>query len=142
VTTQALTETGERAARNTRLFGIAVLATLVVTALELPWRLSGLAFGGVAVYAGVRLLSDLSAMRRTGRPAPGRVGVIVGIGLTGLLMLLLLGEAALYPWVAEQDRCLARAITHADQEQCHLQLDRHQQDLLRRLGGRAEVSTP
>lgn len=137
--TQALADRAERAAGHTRLFGACVVATLLVTSLGLPWRLSGLGFGAVAVYAGIRLLVDLSELHRTGHPAPGRVGVVIGIGLTAFMMLVLVGQAALYPLVAEQDHCLATAVTHQDRQQCHQQFDRRQQELLRRLRGEPRV---
>ena len=140
--TQAPTDRAERAAGHTRLFGAALVATLLVTALDLPWRLSGLGFGALTGYAGVRLLTDLRLLRSDGRPAPGRLGVIVGIGLTGLMVLVLLGQVALYPLVADQDRCLAGAITHQDQKLCRQEFERRQQELLRRFEGPAAPSSP
>jgi hypothetical protein len=129
----ALDERAARAARHTRLFAASLAATLLMIALQLPWRLAGLGFGTLTIYAGIRLLTALTALRRTGQPAPGRAGVIFGIGITGLMMLVLLGEAALYPLVADHDRCLAGAITHQDQKQCRDRFERRQQELLRRL---------
>jgi hypothetical protein len=129
VTTGAL---AERAARRTQLFGISLVSTVLVSALNLPWKLTAFGFGLLTGYAGVRLLADLGELRRAGLPARGRAGVIVGIGLTGLMLLLLLGEAVLYPLAAAQERCLGTALTHQDRKQCHQDFDRQQQELLRR----------
>lgn len=124
-----------RVARHSRLLTVALLSTLLVAGtLDLPWRLAAIGFGLVTIYAGIRALSDLLALRRTGHPAPGRVGVILAIGVSGLMVLNLLGEIALYPLFAEQDRCLAGAITHQEQQHCHQEFERRQGELLRRLG--------
>jgi hypothetical protein len=141
VATQVVMERAARAARHTRLFAVALFATLLVTALDLPWRLSGLAFGSLVIYAGVRLLGDLRALQRVGRPAFGRIAVVLGIGLTGLMLLVLLGEAALYPLVADQERCLAGALTNQDRQQCHLDFEHRQQELLRRFGRTTAAGT-
>jgi len=135
--TVAVSERSDRAARRTRLFGTALVATLLTTGLDLPWSLTGIGFGVVVVYAGVRVLADVAALRRDGHSAPGRVGVIVGIGLTGVMLLVLLGQLALYPLVAGQQRCLAGALTHQDQKQCRLDYERRLQDLLRPFGASA-----
>jgi hypothetical protein len=127
---------GAGAARRARLFAAGLIAMLVVTRVPLPWRLSGLAFGVVALYAGIRLLVDLRALRRGGRRLPGRLGVSVGLVLAGLLMLSFLGEAALYPLVAEQDRCRDAALTHQDVDHCQQLLQERQDEIVRRLQGR------
>jgi len=133
VVTQTVSDRSERAAAHTRLFGVALLATLLVTGgLDLPWRLSGLGFGALVIWSGARLLGDLGALRRAGTPAPSRGGVIVGLGLTALMMLVLLGELVLYPLVADQERCLGGAITHQDQAQCRLDYERRQRELMHR----------
>jgi hypothetical protein len=137
VATGTAPDRAQRAAGRSRLLVISLLATLLVTALDLPWRLSGIAFGCLAIYSGSRLLADLFALRREGHRAPGRAGAIAGIGLAGLMLLVLLDELVLYPLVADQERCLARAITNQDQKQCRLDFERRQQELLRRFGATA-----
>jgi hypothetical protein len=129
-----------RASRRARLFAIALMATILVAVLPLPWRLSGLGFGGVAAYAGIVLLRDLAALRRAGRPAPGWLGVGVGLGLTSFLLLLYVGQAALYPLLAEQERCLARAVTHLDAAHCRTAFEQRQQEILRRFDTRPTPS--
>jgi len=126
---------GERAAdaaRDARLFAAALAATVVVAGLRLPWRLAGRGFGTLVLYAGARVLAGPGVLRRDGRPARGRGSVVVGIGLAALMLLLLLGELAQYRLIARHERCLALALTHQDQRQCHLDFERRQQDLLRR----------
>jgi len=124
-----------RASRRMRLFGAALLAVLVVQLLPLPWRLSGLGFGVLAIWTGVRLLSDLAALHRARQPAPGWLAVSVGLGLTTLVTLLFAAEAVLYPLVSEQERCTSAALTHLDQEQCQQTLEQRVSELGRRLRG-------
>lgn len=132
MSTPALAERAERAARRIQLFGVSLVSTVLVSGLALPWKLTGLGFGLLTGYAGVRSLADLAALRRAGLPARGRTGVIIGIGVIGLILLLLLGEAALYPLAAEQERCLTTALTHQDRRACRQEFDRQQQEVLRR----------
>jgi hypothetical protein len=128
-------EVGRRAASRTRLFGTSLLATLLVSFLPLPWRLSGLAFGMVALWSGVRLLRDLSRLRRLGRPVGGFVGVWLGIGLCAFVMLGYLSEAVLYPMVSDLDRCQAGAVTHLAADQCQQTFDQRVQEIANRLQG-------
>lgn len=134
------TERADRAAARTGLFAVSLLSMLLVTGLDLPWRLSGLAFGAVTIYAGVRLLVDLHALRQLTGRTPRRIGVITGIGLTGVMMLVLMGEAALYPLFADQDRCVSAALTHQDRQECRQEFARRQAELLRRWGAEAATT--
>jgi hypothetical protein len=124
------------AARRARLFGVGLVAMLAVTQLPLPWRLSGLLFGVITGYAGIRLLIHLAALRRAGRRTSGRIGVSIGLALAAVLMLVFTSEAALYPIVAEQDRCTARALTHTDQQHCQDVFQQRQDEIIKRLQGR------
>lgn len=118
---------------RTRLFATALIATVVVSMLPLPWRLSGLGFGVIALYTGIRLLADLLALRRAGRTANGWVGVAAGLALSAFLLLMFAGQLALYPLFAEQERCSDRAITHLDASQCQTAFEQRRQEILGRL---------
>jgi len=124
----------DRAAGRSRLFLVALLATVLVMPLSLPWRLSGLGFGAITLYAGLRLLIDLAALRRAGRTSNSWLGVVVGLATATFLMLLLAGQLALYPLFVEQERCVDRAITHLDTERCQAAFEAQRQELLRRFG--------
>lgn len=123
-----------RALRRARLFGTALLATVVVTVLPLPWRLSGLGFGVIALSAGIRLLVDLARLRRAGRPVGGWPGVAVGLAVSAFVLLVLGGQLAFYPLFAEQERCSDRAVTHLDAADCRAAFEQHRQEIFGRLG--------
>jgi hypothetical protein len=128
-----LVEIGQRASRRMRLFGALLFALIVVQLVPLPWRLSGLGFGLLAMWTGIRLLSDLAALHRARQPAPGWLAVSVGLGLTTLITLLFVSEAVLYPLVAEQERCTSAALTHLAKEQCQRTLEQRIAELGHRL---------
>jgi hypothetical protein len=132
---RSLAEIGQRASRRLRLFGVLLLALLVVETLPLPWRLSGLGFGVLAIGTGIGLLSDLAALRRGGQPANGWIGVSVGLGLATLMTLMLGSEALFYPLVSEQEDCIAGALTHTAQQQCQQTLEQRMTELGRQLQG-------
>ena len=118
-----------------RLFGAALVAQLLTDLLPLPWRLTGLGFGLVAGWSGIRVLADLAALRRAGRPPRGAVGVIVGLALVTLLAADHLAQLVLYPIVAERDRCAAAALTYLDGEQCEATFRRQLEELQQRVSG-------
>ncbi|HEY6793650.1 MAG TPA: hypothetical protein VI248_03090, partial [Kineosporiaceae bacterium] len=60
MSTPALAERAERAARRIQLFGVSLVSTVLVSGLALPWKLTGLGFGLLTGYAGVRSLADLA----------------------------------------------------------------------------------
>jgi hypothetical protein len=139
----ARTTIAVRAAARTRLFSVAVLSGVTVTlAVPLPWRLAGLGFAALAVYTGLRLLADLIALRRAGGEPQGWVGLSAGLALAGFVLLLLAGQAALYPLVVEQERCTATALTHQDERTCRSQFEQRQAELLSRLRASSVPSLP
>jgi hypothetical protein len=135
VTAPAQPEITGRASRRVLLFGVALAAAVAVTALPLPWRLSGLGFAGLAAWTGVRVLLDLTARRRTGQPVSGWLGVTVGLGLAVFLALLFGAQAAFYPLLVDQERCLSGAITYLDREQCRTAFEQRQEEIMDRLSG-------
>jgi hypothetical protein len=134
VSDPAARDPAARAQRRVRLFGTALLATVVVTVLPLPWRLSGLGFGVIALCAGIRLLLDLARLRRAGRPAGGWLGVTAGLAVSAFVLLILGGQLAFYPLFAEQQRCSDRAVTHLDAAGCRAAFEQHRQEIFGRLG--------
>ncbi|MDQ1287577.1 MAG: hypothetical protein QG622_1142 [Actinomycetota bacterium] len=126
-------EVVDRAARRFKLFGVALVATLVVAGLPLPARLTGLGFAGLAIWAGIRLLLDLTAVRRAGQPTAGWLTAAAGLGLAVLMFLRFGLEITVYPLLAEQERCLSGAITHQDRDDCRIQFEQRQEEILRRV---------
>jgi len=135
VTVTGVDVRARRTAGRIRLFGAALVAQLLTDLLPLPWRLSGLGFGLIAGWSGIRVLADLAALRRAGRPPHGVVGVIVGLALVTLLAADHLAQLVLYPIVAEHDRCTAAAITHLDGELCEVTFRRQLEELQQRVSG-------
>jgi hypothetical protein len=126
-------EIPDGAASRRRLFGVTLIATVAVTVLPLPWRLSGLVFAGIAGWAGVTLLADLTTLRRAGGAAPGWLSVIAGLGLATFMIMRFGLEIALYPMLADHERCLSQAITHLDRQQCQTTLEQREEKILERL---------
>jgi hypothetical protein len=119
--------------RRSRLFGLLLIALVLVVGLPLPFRMAGLVFGAAAMWCGVQALIAINRVRRLGGKASGQVAVPAGIGLASVLMVILLSEAALYPLVAEQEACMARAATITAERECADRFRDRQQELIDRL---------
>jgi uncharacterized membrane protein YgcG len=117
-----------RAADLLPVFAVLVLGALVLQTTPLPGRLVGIPFAAGALWTGARLLHALAVVRRAGRPARGWLAVAIGLGLSTLLLVLLAVQLALYPVIAEDERCRAGATTHQAEERCA-------EETRRRLGG-------
>ncbi len=108
------------AVASIRLFALCLVASVVSSALPLPWSVGATVFLVVGVVAGVRAVVTL--VRSGGRP--GLVAVVAG--LLALSALLLLGEVArlvLWPARWEYQQCREAAITQSGLEQCENDLD-------------------
>lgn len=123
-----------------RLFLVLLLGLLVVLQLPLPFRLAGLALVLGAGWVGFRLLRDLRAQRRAGRPTRGALSVSVGLGLVGMMGLSLAADAIYYPLSVDHERCLAVSNTLAEQEACREEQQRRISELQERL--RRDVGMP
>lgn len=127
------TELGSRP----QVFWVLVLGTVATMQLELPFRLAGFALCLPAVWLGVTILVRLGRARRQARPATRRAWPIgVGVGVCAVMLFGLAADAALYPIVAERERCVAEANTRVAMAQCTDQVDSR----LRRL--RSELNAP
>ncbi|MBI9114151.1 hypothetical protein [Sanguibacter suaedae] len=113
----------EAARQGTRLvlwFGLLMLASLLATALPLPWRLGGLAVVGAAVVLGVR------ALRRTWRAGVrGTMTFALSAGLVATLGLGATILAVIPVWDVETERqdCMDRAITLTARSSCQKAYD-------------------
>ncbi len=112
-----------------------VFGLVVVAQLRLPFRLAGIALALGAIALGVRLLILVGRRRRAGLGAGGWPVVAAGLALTGVLLMVLVAEAAYYPVVVDQERCSAAANTRIAQAACD-RATRHRLDnLVDRLNG-------
>lgn len=104
---------------QTRLFGtLLVAAVLLSVFIQLPWRLTGLPFALATIVVGFRLLFTLAAWRRSGGSGGGFLGVSVGLGLAAVLAMYTGVQLALYPTIADLERCQTQASTIAAKEAC------------------------
>lgn len=121
--------TPEGVREQLRLFLILLLGLIIVVQLPLPFRLGGLVLAAAAGWVGIRLLIAMGTLSRAGTAVRGWPSVIIGLGLTGVLTLVLGVQAALYPIIVEQERCLSGANTLKAKATC----DQIYQDRLDRL---------
>jgi hypothetical protein len=128
--------TPERIREQLRLFLILLLGVVVVSQLALPFRLAGLLLGLAAGWVGIRLLVDMVTVSRAGTAVRGWPSVLIGLGLTAVLMLVLAVQAIFYPVMSDREHCLAQANTISAQDSCDQRyenrLDRLTDDLRRR----------
>jgi len=101
-----------------RLFLILLIGMIVVNWLPLPFRLGGLVLAVANGWVGIRLLVMMSALSRTGARVRGWPSVIIGLGLTGVLTLVMIGEIAIYSIIVDQERCLSGANTLKARANC------------------------
>jgi len=101
-----------------RLFLILLIGMIVVNWLPLPFRLGGLVLAVANGWVGIRLLVMMSALSRTGAKVRGWPSVIIGLGLTGVLTLVMIGEIAIYSIIVDQERCLSGANTLKARANC------------------------
>lgn len=108
-------EKARLATRGVMIFGLYMLASLLLSSVALPWRMLSVAVGVAALVVGVRAL-------RTVWRAGLRGGLVVVLS-AGMLMTVILGLStlAVIPvWGIETDRqsCLDEAITITAQTSC------------------------
>lgn len=128
----------ERVREQLRLFLILLLGLIIVSQLPLPFRLGGFVLALGIGWVGISLLIGMSALSRSGATVRGWPSVIIGLALAGLLTVLLIGQAIVYPITVDQERCLSGANTLKAKDTC----DRIYQERLRKLTDGFTRSTP
>lgn len=108
----------ERVRAASRRVGWVVTLTviaLLTSALPLPWQLVGLFFALAALVAGGRALRVVwaSGVRRS-----LLTPLVVGLALSGVLVVSSFSVLATWPIQQEHQQCLARAITVAARDTC------------------------
>lgn len=125
----------ERVRSQTQWFGALILGLLLLSQTSLPWRMGGLAVAVAVLWVGTRLLAGLAAMRRLGRRRAGWLGVSAGLGFAMLMLIQLGAEAAIYPVVADRERCERRASSLTARGLCEQEYERRLTELTTRLRG-------
>jgi hypothetical protein len=112
--------------RLVRLFGVWMIAAVLVSMLPLPWGAAALAFIAGAIVTGIRALRAAAKGRVRGL-APL---VVVGLGLAGMLGLMTLAPLALWPAQSALQDCLGSAITESARVGCQQDFEQRSTDLL------------
>jgi hypothetical protein len=107
-----------------------LLASVVTSALPLPWQAAALLFLGAAMVVGVRTL----VLAWRGGIRGGLIVMLsVGVGMSGFVGLGMLSLLALWPEQMAKQECLAGAVTISATRACELEFERAVDE---RLGGR------
>lgn len=125
----------ERVREQIRLFLVLLLGLIIVDQLSLPFKLGGLALSVAIGWVGIRLLSSMAALSRSGTPVRGWPSVIIGLALAGWLTLSLIFAAAFYPLISERERCLSEANTLQAKDACEKALQDRINELTREFPG-------
>jgi hypothetical protein len=96
-------------------FGLFMLGAIVLSTLELPWKVAALVFLVAAVVTGIRALVTVVRARVRGTLVPM---LVVGLVFAGLLSLTLLATFATWPLQMKQQECLRGALTISAQAAC------------------------
>ena len=121
--------------RGVRLVGVLLVSLVVVSQLDLPFRLAGIAFGVATMAVAIRSLSRLARLRRAGGRPRGQVTLSAGLGLAGVVTVLLVAEALAYPVAMEHQRCLSGAVTRTAQGECDRRQEQDVRDHFERMFG-------
>ncbi|MGN8246539.1 hypothetical protein ACTHAM_000203 [Cellulomonas soli] len=123
-----------RAARQARVFGLLVLASVLVSTLPLPWQSAALVFalGGLVVGARALVLT-LRSGARGGLPA----ALGLGVAVTLFWSFVAGGMLLLWPVQAARQECVSQALTLTAQRACEQQFEQDLKDWQTRLEERA-----
>lgn len=113
--------------RLVRLFGIWMIAAVLVSMLPLPWGAAAVLFLVGAVVTGIRALRAASRGRVGGALAPM---VVVGLALAGLLGLMTLAPLALWPAQSALQDCLGSAVTESARTSCQVEYEQRSTELM------------
>ncbi|NUU18205.1 hypothetical protein HP550_13190 [Cellulomonas humilata] len=115
-----------RAAGLTRLFGVLVLASVLVATLPLPWQAPALLFALPALVVGVRALGVAARARTRGLVPLLAAGVVVALLWTTALGVM----AYTWPALLAQQKCLEGALTISATSTCESQYQKELSTLL------------
>ncbi|HEY8719113.1 hypothetical protein, partial [Pengzhenrongella sp.] len=105
------------ASRLVMHFGLLLLASLLTSALPLPWQAASLGFMVAALVVGIRALS---AAWRAGVRGVLVPMLAVGLALTALMAMVMASLLALWPIQLARQDCLQGALTISATEKCQV----------------------
>lgn len=114
-----------RGSRQIVHFGLFMLAAILLSVLNLPWKVASLAFLAAAIVTGIRAL--VTVVR--GRVRGSLAGMLVlGLVFSGLFSLTLLVTFATWPLQMKEQECLQGALTISAKTTCQHEFERGLQD--------------
>lgn len=117
-------------------FGLFMLAAILLSVLNLPWKVASLAFLAAAVVTGIRALVTIVRGRVRGSLVPM---LVLGLVFAMLFSMTLLATFATWPLQVKQQECLRGALTISAQAECQRELEQGlkdwEQQLRRSSGG-------
>ena len=104
-----------RASRQIMHFGLWMLGAILLSSLDLPWKVAALAPVAAAFVTGIRALITVIKARVRGSLVPM---LVIGLVFSGLFSLTLLGTFATWPLQLKQQECLRGAVTISAEAGC------------------------
>ncbi|PVU82319.1 hypothetical protein DDP54_04155 [Cellulomonas sp. WB94] len=125
-----------RGSRQIVHFGLFMLAAILLSVLNLPWKVASLAFLTAAVVTGIRALVTIIRGRVRGSLVPM---LVLGLVFAMLFSMTLLATFATWPLQVKQQECLRGALTISAKAACQHELEQGlkdwEQQLRRSTGG-------
>ena len=123
-----------RGSRQIVHFGLFMLAAILLSVLELPWKVASLAFLAAAVVTGIRALVTVIRGRVRGSLVPM---LVLGLVFSMLFSLTLLATFATWPLQMKQQECLRGALTISAKAACQRDLEQGLKDWEQQLRDRS-----
>ncbi|HEX5333819.1 MAG TPA: hypothetical protein VFW79_14360 [Cellulomonas sp.] len=123
-----------RGSRQIVHFGLFMLAAILLSVLNLPWKVASLAFLVAAVVTGIRALVTVVRGRVRGSLVPM---LVLGLVFSMLFSLTLLATFATWPLQVKQQDCLRGALTISAQAACQHDLEQGLKDWEQQLRDRS-----
>jgi cytochrome c-type biogenesis protein CcmH/NrfG len=114
-----------------------LLGLVILIQLPLPFRLSAYALALPLAWIGVHLLIAMRDAQNAGARVRGRLTVVIGLALTGFVLLSLIADTVYYPLSSGLEQCLADADAETARDACHEEQERQIEELNQRLRRRA-----
>ena len=123
-----------RGSRQIVHFGLFMLAAILLSVLNLPWKVASFAFLVAAVVTGIRALVTVVRGRVRGSLVPM---LVLGLVFSMLFSLTLLATFATRPLQVKQQECLRGALTISAQAACQHDLEQGLKDWEQQLRDRS-----
>ena len=114
-----------RGSRQIIHFGLFMLAAILLSVLNLPWKVASVAFLVAAVVTGIRALVTIVRGRVRGSLVPM---LVLGLIFSVLFSMTLLATFATWPLQVKQQECLRGALTISAKSACQRELEQGLKD--------------